>query len=74
MKWSGLLLGLEYETHGNNDKAMECMSRATTINDQFQPRSGNKSRSHICRQTRLFRSYKCLSNVSVMHMVEKEIK
>jgi Flp pilus assembly protein TadD len=33
MVW--MLLGLEYETHGNNDKAMECMSRATTINDQF---------------------------------------
>ncbi len=33
MAW--MLLGLEYEIHGNNDKAIECATYATVINDQF---------------------------------------
>jgi tetratricopeptide (TPR) repeat protein len=30
-----LLLGLEYEVHGNNDKAIECATHATVVNDNF---------------------------------------
>lgn len=33
MPW--FLLGLEYETHGNNDKAIDCMTRATTLDYAF---------------------------------------
>lgn len=47
MAW--MLLGDAYENYGNFDKAIECMTRATTVNNQFN--TGWYALGHVLAQT-----------------------